>query len=129
MRHTTITDIDRKIGERLKTARGAAKVSQAALGEVLGITFQQIQKQEQAKNRISCSALLQYANHLGVPVAWFFAGMSSDNGDREGLDTVTNFFNATGGPRLAMNFLAMSETNRAALCAVARTLVAADQKE
>lgn len=129
MRSSTITDIDRKIGERLKSARTAARISQAKLGEVLGLTFQMVQKQEHAKNRISCSALVRYANHLGVPICWFFEGMSNDNSDREEPETITQFFSASGGPRLAMNFLAMSETNRAALCAVAKVLAAADQKE
>lgn len=124
-----LDEIDHKIGERLKTARCAAGIKQSELGKVIGVTYQQVQKQEHASNRLSCSALVKYANHLGVSPAWFFAGLSNANGDREGLDTVTQFFNAVGGPRLAMNFLAMSETNRAALCAVAKILAAADQKE
>lgn len=44
-------------------------MSQAALAESLGITFQQIQKYERGANRISASKLIEIARSLGLPPA------------------------------------------------------------
>jgi transcriptional regulator with XRE-family HTH domain len=47
-------------------------MSQEALGEKLGVTFQQIQKYEKGHNRIGAGRLYQVARTLGVPVGYFF---------------------------------------------------------
>lgn len=60
------SDMDVQIGQAIKAVRTAQGVSQTALGEVLGITFQQIQKVESGKNRISTSALILICQKLGV---------------------------------------------------------------
>lgn len=41
-------------------------MSQTALAEGIGLTFQQIQKYERGTNRVSASALVRMAAHLGV---------------------------------------------------------------
>ena len=40
------TDIDREVGKRLRALREEAGISQTAVGEGSGITFQQVQKYE-----------------------------------------------------------------------------------
>jgi transcriptional regulator with XRE-family HTH domain len=55
------SDIDKTIGRRLRAFRLAAKMSQASLGDILGVTFQQIQKYENGKNRLSGSRVIQAA--------------------------------------------------------------------
>jgi transcriptional regulator with XRE-family HTH domain len=47
-------------------------MSQSALGEQLGLTFQQIQKYEKGANRISAGRLQQIAEILEVPISIFF---------------------------------------------------------
>jgi Predicted transcriptional regulators len=47
-------------------------MSQTALGESLGLTFQQVQKYERGANRISASRLWKMADVLSVPVSFFF---------------------------------------------------------
>ena len=42
------------------------KMSQGQLGEALGVTFQQVQKYENGKNRISASMLVRAAEALGI---------------------------------------------------------------
>jgi len=64
--------IDRHLGDRLRLARKALKLSQEALAEELGVTFQQVQKYEKGINRISASRLHHAAAVLGVPVSFFF---------------------------------------------------------
>jgi transcriptional regulator with XRE-family HTH domain len=47
-------------------------MSQEKLGELLGLTFQQVQKYEKGTNRIGASRLHQIARFLGVGVQFFF---------------------------------------------------------
>lgn len=60
------SDMDLKIGQAIRAVRTARGMSQTALGEVLGVTFQQLQKQESGKNRLSVSALVLICQKLGV---------------------------------------------------------------
>jgi transcriptional regulator with XRE-family HTH domain len=50
----------------------AAGMTQTALGAVIGVTFQQIQKYEKGKDRIAASTLQVLAAALGVHVGSFF---------------------------------------------------------
>lgn len=45
------------------------------LAELLGITFQQVQKCEKGVNRIAASRLFEIGAALGVPAAQFFDGL------------------------------------------------------
>src|SRR5919112_3837193 len=66
------TSIDKEIGRRLRDRRMAIGMSQERLGDLLGLTFQQIQKYEKGANRISASRLTEVARVLGVPITSFF---------------------------------------------------------
>jgi transcriptional regulator with XRE-family HTH domain len=68
--------IDRRIGQKVRTRRMEVGFSQEALAESLGVTFQQVQKYEKGVNRISASRLFEMAAALGVPVSYFFDGLS-----------------------------------------------------
>jgi transcriptional regulator with XRE-family HTH domain len=50
------------------------KMSQTALAQALGVTFQQVQKYENGTNRISASALAKVAETLDVDILYFFKG-------------------------------------------------------
>lgn len=65
-------EADVRAGSRLKTARRLKRMSQMELGGLLGVTFQQVQKYENGKNRISASRIVAAANALGVPPSFFF---------------------------------------------------------
>jgi transcriptional regulator with XRE-family HTH domain len=73
-----ITPIDVHIAARLRQFRLVAGMSQDKLGELTGVTFQQIQKYEKAKNRISASRLFEFAQLLEKPVSAFFEGIKAD---------------------------------------------------
>lgn len=64
----TPTDTDRLVGQRIAAFRKAARLSQTALGTVLGVTFQQVQKYEKGQNRLGAGRLVVVAEKLGVPV-------------------------------------------------------------
>ncbi len=59
--------IDKAIGTAIRLARLARKLSQTDLGNLLGVTFQQVQKYENGANRVSAARLLQLAEALGIP--------------------------------------------------------------
>jgi transcriptional regulator with XRE-family HTH domain len=67
--------VDVHVGWRLKLRRTLLGMSQEKLGEMLGLTFQQIQKYERGVNRIGASRLYQIAQILDVPVSFFFDDM------------------------------------------------------
>jgi transcriptional regulator with XRE-family HTH domain len=69
--------IDRKLGQRVRTRRLEIGMSQERLAELLGVTFQQVQKYEKGVNRIAASRLHDIGAALEMPVARFFEGLSS----------------------------------------------------
>lgn len=66
--------VDVHVGERLRRLRLQSGLSQTALAQSAGVTFQQIQKYERGTNRISASKLMEFAQMLNTPVSSFFAG-------------------------------------------------------
>lgn len=67
-------DIDRIVGENIYHQRRRLKLTQERLGELLGLTFQQVQKYEKGVNRVSAGRLYEIASVLEVPVGFFFQG-------------------------------------------------------
>lgn len=65
------------IGERLRSARVAANMSQTTLGQRLGLSFQQIQKYEVGANRISLANLLVFCRLMGISIAKFLEGIET----------------------------------------------------
>jgi transcriptional regulator with XRE-family HTH domain len=66
--------IDEQIGANLRHLRERAKMSQTALGQVLGVTFQQVQKYEGGRNRLSLASALKIAGALGISIQALSAG-------------------------------------------------------
>lgn len=62
--------IDVEVGRRIRRRRMQHKMTQSELAKKLGISFQQVQKYETAKNRISISRLCMIANALPVTTVW-----------------------------------------------------------
>jgi transcriptional regulator with XRE-family HTH domain len=64
--------VDHYVSARIKLRRMELNISQERLGDLVGVKFQQIQKYETARNRVSASRLLEIANALGVTIEYFF---------------------------------------------------------
>jgi transcriptional regulator with XRE-family HTH domain len=56
----------------MRMRRGELGMTQTGLAKAVGITFQQVQKYEQGKNRVGGSRLAGIAKALDVPVSYFF---------------------------------------------------------
>jgi transcriptional regulator with XRE-family HTH domain len=72
---------DQHVGRQIAAVRVQSDVSQAQLARSIGVSFQQLQKYENARNRVSASMLQEIAMSLGVPVGRFFEGLPGNNED------------------------------------------------
>ncbi len=54
------------IGQRVRTLRITHGISQKKLGEILGVTFQQVQKYENGQNRITTDKLMILCAHFNM---------------------------------------------------------------
>ncbi len=70
--------VDVHVGSRIRLRRTLMGMSQTALAESVGLTFQQIQKYEKGGNRVSASRLWQFGQVLDVPVSFFFDDMPAE---------------------------------------------------
>jgi transcriptional regulator with XRE-family HTH domain len=77
--------IDIAVGARIRLLRKVRGLSQQALAEAAGVTFQQIQKYERGANRVSASMLSRIAGALDAPVAEMFGEGAAAQG---GIDEV-----------------------------------------
>lgn len=68
--------VDRKVGQKVRSRRLEIGMSQERLAELLGVTFQQVQKYEKGVNRIAVSRLWDISIALEMPVSRFFEGVS-----------------------------------------------------
>jgi len=72
---TAYNPIDVHVGARLRARRTLLGMSQTALGDAIGISFQQLQKNEGGSNRISASRLYELSKLLDVDISYFFDEM------------------------------------------------------
>lgn len=70
--------IDEFVGKRLRSVRVSANLSQQQIAEVIGVTFQQIQKYELGKNRISAGNLYILAKFLNITLDDFYEGLEEE---------------------------------------------------
>lgn len=73
--------IDIAVGDRIRQLRKARGITQTELANAIGLTFQQVQKYEKARNRISASKLAQIASIFNVDIAELFQAPVNDSGD------------------------------------------------
>lgn len=70
-------EIDVAVGRNVRRIRNMIGMSQEALGEKLGLTFQQVQKYEKGTNRISASKLVAVSQALDCSIAQLFADVDA----------------------------------------------------
>lgn len=81
--------IDVLVGANIRRLRKALGLSQQALGERLGVSFQQTQKYEKGANRVSASTLARIAEVFEVPIDTLFAGLDGELARGDGPDDLT----------------------------------------
>ena len=73
----TIHPVDRHVGRRVQEKRLNLGLTQTALANAVGVSFQQVQKYEKGTNRVSASKLFEIAEFMREEIAFFFDGYSS----------------------------------------------------
>lgn len=71
-------EIDALLGQRIKQRRMESRLSLAAVGEELGLSFQQIQKYERGTNRVTVARLFEFADVLGTSLGYFLNDLERD---------------------------------------------------
>lgn len=100
---TRITPHDRYMGERIREARSAARMSQKELAGLLGVSYQQVQKYERGDNRVNGGRISLLVSALGKPVTFFLPDvtdvrvqadpmLSTFLASREGFEIASGFF-------------------------------------
>jgi len=67
-----------QIGHALRDRRIKLGITQQNLATALHVTYQQVQKYEKGRNKISAAKLWLASEALSVPVAWFYERLRSD---------------------------------------------------
>ena len=105
--------IDIQVGNRVRIRRMLIGMSQERLGDLLGLTFQQVQKYEKGVNRIGAGRLFEMARILNVPVDFFYEGVNSaprPGGDAEGEGApVMEFISSGEGLQLSLAFMKIKD--------------------
>jgi transcriptional regulator with XRE-family HTH domain len=109
--------VDRHVGNRMRMRRLLVGMSQEKLGELLGITFQQVQKYEKGSNRVSASRLYQVAKVLNVPVQFFFDELQSEGNavgfaESRSADPISGALQSPEGVQLARIFSATTDPEK-----------------
>jgi transcriptional regulator with XRE-family HTH domain len=98
--------IDGQVGNRVRIRRMLLGMSQEKLGDLLGLTFQQVQKYEKGINRIGAGRLFEIARILDVPIDFFYDGVgTTSDGVGEARAPVMEFISSTEGLRLSLAFM------------------------
>lgn len=72
VKYKNIEKDSKTIAEKIRAIRNQLGLSQEQLGEIAGVTYQQIQKYEKGKDRISANRLKKIADALNIPISYFF---------------------------------------------------------
>jgi transcriptional regulator with XRE-family HTH domain len=101
---------DRFVGERVREARLANRLSQKELGDLLGVSFQQIQKYESGVNRVAGARLERMVTALNRPLHYFFPNASDARSRADPL--MSQFISSKEGLELARKWLRMPQAAR-----------------
>jgi transcriptional regulator with XRE-family HTH domain len=67
--------IDNQLGDRLRLLRHSRNLNQGQLGNLIGVTAQQIHRYERGKSSITAVNLWRIAQALNAPAGYFFEGL------------------------------------------------------
>src|SRR5260370_521939 len=72
------TTIDDYVSARIRERRVMLGLTQHQLGEMIGVTYQQVHKYERGKNRVTAGRLFEIARVLDAPITYFYEGLVSE---------------------------------------------------
>jgi transcriptional regulator with XRE-family HTH domain len=105
--------IDVQVGNRVRIRRMLIGMSQERLGDLLGLTFQQVQKYEKGVNRIGAGRLFEVSRILNVPVDFFYEGVNAapaQPGEGGEGAPVMEFVTSGEGLQLSLAFMKIKDS-------------------
>jgi transcriptional regulator with XRE-family HTH domain len=104
--------IDIQVGNRVRIRRMLIGMSQERLGDLLGLTFQQVQKYEKGVNRIGAGRLFEVSRILNVPVDFFYEGVNTMPAGASEAESapVMEFVSSGEGLQLSLAFMKIRDT-------------------
>lgn len=115
----TADPVDVTVGTRIRFTRKMKNLSQQALAEAIGVSFQQVQKYERGSNRVSASMLVRIADFLEVDISDLF-GRANARGAID--DQLADLLATTGALDVLTAYASLSSDSRTALVGLMRTL-------
>ena len=106
--------VDIEVGHRIRIERLARGLSQTALANQLGVTFQQVQKYEKGVNRVGAGRLTKIAEVLGIDVSQFFGAKElGEAGDarEDGAASPLKLLTVSGAFRLLRAYGDIEDSN------------------
>lgn len=111
-------------------------MSQERLGDLLGLTFQQVQKYEKGVNRIGAGRLFEVSRILGVPIDFFYEGIGDQLAGNRGFaeseasPPVMEFVSSGEGLQLSLAFMKIKDAKvRKRVLDLVKSLSEEDQKD
>ena len=115
--------VDIHVGKRIRQRRLLINATQQQVSDQVGVKFQQMQKYETGKNRVSASRLWQISKVLDVPISFFFDGLEDQyTTDTASSDLPLDILNEKDALELLRAYYGTPENQRRSLLDLARTL-------
>jgi transcriptional regulator with XRE-family HTH domain len=128
--------VDIQVGNRVRIRRMLIGMSQERLGDLLGLTFQQVQKYEKGVNRIGAGRLFEVSRILGVPIDFFYEGIGDQLAGNRGFaesetsPPVMEFVSSGEGLQLSLAFMKIKDAKvRKRVLDLVKSLSEDDQKD
>jgi transcriptional regulator with XRE-family HTH domain len=121
---------DEHVGSRVRMRRKMVGLTLEQLGAALGLSYQQVQRYENGRNRIGASRLKEIGHILGASASFFFEGGPNAAGpnkrqNKASRSYVFAFLATADGLALVKAFLAIEDTKlRRSIVALLRELAA-----
>lgn len=120
--------MDVALGVAIRIRRQSIGLSQDALANKCGVSFQQIQKYENGSNRISFSRLVQIAKALQCRVVDLMNVLDSLDSDTQKEVDVLSFIRTPGALDLLAAYEQLPPDSRTSLISLMRGLVSGDHQ-
>ena len=119
-RSRLVTDADRYVGERIREARIANDMTQTALGELMGVSFQQIQKYEKGRDRVNGGRIALLVSALNRPLTYFFPNVTDVRSNADPV--VSAMMQTREGQDMAASWSRLDPTNRRRVLEITKEL-------
>jgi transcriptional regulator with XRE-family HTH domain len=112
-----VSRLAQKIGEGIRVKRKIMGLSQADLGNSIGITYQQVQKYENGQSNVNLEMLSKICNTLNVNVSEFLITLDNVVQDNEKeiqhqklIGKMTDQFLKVNDPKIKKDIISLLET-------------------